>query len=61
MFGRVVTSTNKCNYEKYHSEKLFIKINRYRLGSGAVAFHSGLGVIGYCRGSITSAIRESLR
>ena len=47
MFGRVVASANKCNYEKYHSEKLLIKINRYGLGSGAVAIHSGLGVIGW--------------
>ena len=47
MFGCIVASTYKCNYEKYHSEKLLIKINRYGLGSGAVAFHSGSSVIGW--------------
>ena len=46
MFGCIVACTNKCNYEKYHSEKLFIKINRYGFGSGVVAFHSGSGVMG---------------
>tara|TARA_R100000329_G_C7582215_1_gene206290 strand:- start:688 stop:834 length:147 start_codon:yes stop_codon:yes gene_type:complete len=47
MFGRVVARAYKCKYEKYHSEKLFVKINRYGFGSGVVAFHDGFAVIGW--------------
>tara|TARA_R100000781_G_scaffold54729_2_gene35714 strand:- start:878 stop:1024 length:147 start_codon:yes stop_codon:yes gene_type:complete len=47
MFGGVVARTNKRKNKKHHSEKLFIKINRYGFGSGLVSFHSGLGVLGW--------------